>query len=580
MVKKLPKVDVVIIGVGWSGGIIASELTKKGLKVVGLERGKDRKTEDYYMAHDELRYAVRHEMMQDLSKETITFRNNDKMRSLPMRQYGSFLLGVGVGGSGAHWNGQNFRFLPYDFELRSKTIEKYGEDKIPADMTIQDWGITYDEIEPYYDQYEKMAGISGEDNPLGGKRSNPFPTPAMKKTQAMQLFDKAAKNLNLHPYVQPSANLSEDYTNPDGISRVACQYCGFCERFGCEYGSKADPNVTVIPVAKETGNFEIRTHSEVRRIVHTGGKATGVIYTDMITGEEFEQPADVVVLTGYVFSNVRLLLLSEIGRPYNPTTGTGVIGKNYAYQIRKGRATGFFDEQKFNNFAGAGGLGMIVDDYNGDNFDHTDLDFIHGGMIILGQTGQRPIANNQIPSGTPTWGAEFKDTSLKYTNASLTVSGEGASMAYKQHFLDLDPVYKDSFGDPLARITFDFEDQDRHLTKFLAEKCEAILKEMGADHIDTSKELGPYNVAEYQSTHNTGGVIMGADPETSAVNNYSQMWDVDNLFVVGASSFPQNAGYNPTGTVGALSYRAAEGILTYFEKGGQLIAAKSGKQLV
>jgi len=580
MVKKLPKTDVVIIGVGWSGGIIASELTKKGLKVVGLERGKDRKTEDYYMAHDELRYAVRHEMMQDLSKETITFRNNEKMRSLPMRQYGSFLLGVGVGGSGAHWNGQNFRFLPYDFELRSKTIEKYGEGKIPADMTIQDWGITYDEIEPYYDQYEKMAGISGEDNPLGGKRSNPFPTPAMKKTQAMQLFDKATKNLNLHPYVQPSANLSEDYTNPDGISRVACQYCGFCERFGCEYGSKADPNVTVIPVAKETGNFEIRTHSEVRRIVHTGGKATGVIYIDMITGEEFEQPADVVVLTGYVFSNVRLLLLSEIGRPYNPTTGTGVIGKNYAYQIRKGRATGFFDEQKFNNFAGAGGLGMIVDDYNGDNFDHTDLDFIHGGMIILGQTGQRPIANNQIPSGTPTWGAEFKDTSLKYTNASLTVSGEGASMAYKQHFLDLDPTYKDSFGDPLVRITFDFEDQDRALTKFLAEKCEAILKEMGADHIDTSKELGPYNVAEYQSTHNTGGVIMGADPETSAVNNYSQMWDVDNLFVVGASSFPQNAGYNPTGTVGALSYRAAEGILEYFEKGGQLIAAKSGKQLV
>ena len=98
----------------------------------------------------------------------------------------------------------------------------------------------------------------------------------MKKTQAMQLFDKATKNLNLHPYVQPSANLSENYTNPDGISRVACQYCGFCERFGCEYGSKADPIVTVIPVAKATGNFEIRPHSEVRRIVQTGDKATGV----------------------------------------------------------------------------------------------------------------------------------------------------------------------------------------------------------------------------------------------------------------------------------------------------------------
>ncbi|MEK5145678.1 gluconate 2-dehydrogenase alpha chain [Psychrobacillus psychrotolerans] len=571
MVTKLPKVDVVTIGVGWSAGIIAAELTKQGKKVVGLERGKERKTEDYFMAHDELRYAVRHEMMQDLSKETITFRNNDKMRSLPMRSYGSFLLGVGVGGSGAHWNGQNFRFLPYDFELRSKTIEKYGLDKIPADMTIQDWGITYDEIEPYYDQYEKMAGISGEDNPLGGRRSNPFPTPAMKKTEAMRLFDEATKKMGYHPYVQPSANLSENYTNPDGISRVACQYCGFCERFGCEYGAKAEPGVTVLPVAKATGNFEVRPHSEVRRILYSNGKATGVLYTDLTTGEEFEQSADVVVLSGYVFTNVRLLLLSGIGRPYDPTTGTGVIGKNYAYQIRKGRATGFFDDHKFNNFAGAGGLGMIIDDFNGDNFDHTDLDFIHGGMIILGQTGQRPIANNQVPSGTKSWGKDFKDASLKYTNASLTVSGEGASMAYKQHFLDLDPTYNDAFGDPLVRITFDFEEQDRQLTKYLAEKCEGILKEMGANHVDVSGDLGPYNVAEYQSTHNTGGVIMGADPETSAVNNYSQMWDVENLFVVGASSFPQNAGYNPTGTVGALSYRAAEGILKYMEKGGSLI---------
>lgn len=377
--------------------------------------------------------------------------------------------------------------------------------------------------------------------------------------------------MGYHPYVQPSANLSENYTNPDGISRVACQYCGFCERFGCEYGAKAEPGVTVLPVAKATGNFEVRPHSEVRRILYSNGKATGVLYTDLTTGEEFEQSADVVVLSGYVFTNVRLLLLSGIGRPYDPTTGTGVIGKNYAYQIRKGRATGFFDDHKFNNFAGAGGLGMIIDDFNGDNFDHTDLDFIHGGMIILGQTGQRPIANNQVPSGTKSWGKDFKDASLKYTNASLTVSGEGASMAYKQHFLDLDPTYNDAFGDPLVRITFDFEEQDRQLTKYLAEKCEGILKEMGASHVDVSGDLGPYNVAEYQSTHNTGGVIMGADPETSAVNNYSQMWDVENLFVVGASSFPQNAGYNPTGTVGALSYRAAEGILKYMEKGGSLI---------
>lgn len=523
------------------------------------------------MVHDELRYALRYELMQDLSKETITFRSNTRIRALPMRSYGSFLLGTGLGGAGVHWNGQTFRFLPYDFEIRSKTIERYGEKKIPEGMTIQDWGITYDQLEPYYDRFEKLCGISGEENPLAGKRSSPYPTPPMKQTPAMKMFAEAAKKLKLHPYMMPSANLSQQYTNPDGVSRAACQYCGYCERFGCEYGAKADPVVTVIPVAKKTGKFEIRTHSHVRRILHTGNKATGVLYTDVTTGEEFEQPADIVVLTSYVFNNARLLLLSKLGRPYDPATGRGVIGKNYAYQVIRGGATGFFEDKEFNLYAGAGSLGMTLDDYNGDNFDHSDLKFLHGASISLSQTGQRPIANNPVPSGTPNWGKEYKAASLKYFNRALGVGAQGASMPFRHHFLDLDPTYRDVFGDPLMRITFDFEEQDRQLAAFTADKCGQILKEMGATHIDVRRELGPYDITPYQSTHNTGGVIMGASPDTSAVNNYLQMWDVENLFVVGASAFPHNSGYNPTDTVGALAYRAAEGIAKYAKGNGGLL---------
>ncbi|MED4751550.1 GMC family oxidoreductase [Brevibacillus choshinensis] len=569
MAKKLPKVDVVIVGVGWGGGVIASELTKQGLSVVGLERGKERKTEDYFMVHDELRYAMRYEMMQDLSKETITFRSKNSVRALPMRSYGSFLLGTGLGGSGVHWNGQTFRFLPYDFEIRSKTIERYGEKKIPDGMTIQDWGITYDQLEPYFDKFERMAGISGEENPLGGKRSQPYPTPPMKMTPSMKMFQEASKKKNLHPYMMPSANLSEAYTNPDGVSRAACQYCGYCERFGCEYGAKADPVVTVIPVAKKTGKFEILTHSQVRRVLHNGKKATGVMYTDITTGEEIEQPADIVVLTSYVFNNVRLLLMSKLGRPYDPTTGKGVIGKNYAYQVIRGGAVGFFDDKEFNLYAGAGSLAMCLDDYNGDNFDHKDLNFIHGANISLSQLGLRPIANNKVPEGTPSWGKDFKAASIKYANRFLSVGAQGASMPFKHHFLDLDPTYKDVYGDPLMRITYDFEEQDRQLAAYCADKCGEIVKEMGASSkIEINKKLGPYDITPYQSTHNTGGVIMGASPETSAVNNYLQMWDAENVFVVGASAFAHNSGYNPTGTMGALSYRAAEGILKYRKSGG------------
>src|SRR5699024_10783137 len=166
-----------------------------------------------------------------------------------------FLLGTGVGGAGVHWNGMTDRFLPYDFEIRSKTIEKYGEDKIEEGLSIQDWGITNDELEPYYDKFEQMAGISGGETALRGERSDDYRTPEMSSTQALDLCKDATKNMGLNPFQGPSANGSEPYENPDGKRMNACQLNVFCERFGCEYGAKSSPILTVIPTAKETGNF-------------------------------------------------------------------------------------------------------------------------------------------------------------------------------------------------------------------------------------------------------------------------------------------------------------------------------------
>lgn len=574
MAKKLPKVDAVVVGVGWGGGIISSELTKAGYNVVGLEKGKGRSTNDYFMSHDELRYAQRYESMGDLSKGTLTFRHNTKQRALPYREWGSFLIGEGLGGSGMHWNGQTFRFLPEDFELKTKIIEKYGEGKIPKDMTLEDWGITWDEIEPYYEKFEKMAGISGEQDPHPDavKRNMGFPTPPMKETPITKLFKEATKTLGYHPYHMPSANLSEAYTNPDDISRAACQYCAFCERFGCEFGAKADPIVTVIPVAQKTGKFDLRTFSKVSRILHTNGKASGVLYTDLRTGEEYIQEADVVVVTTYVVENARLLLLSELGRPYNPETGKGVVGKNYTYQMYLGNAKGYFDDKEFNTFAGAGALGAQIDDFNGLRFDHTGEDFLHGATIHINQLGERPIANNNVPKGTPSWGEDFKKQSLKYANSTLVIKAQGASLPFKDNYLDLDPTYKDASGDPVLRMTFNWKEQDRKLAEFMGKKAEEIMKQMGATHVDRGGEkVGDYDIRPYQSTHMNGGTVMGANPETSVVNPWLQHWDAENVFVVGAGNFQHNSGYNPTATVGALAYRASEGIEKYLKEGGSLV---------
>ncbi|WP_040287463.1 GMC family oxidoreductase [Sporosarcina koreensis] len=570
MAKTMDKVDVVTVGVGWTGGIVAAECAKAGLKVRGLERGKDRGTKDFTMIHDEYRYAVRYDLMQDLSKETITFRNTRKQRALPMRQLGSFLLGEGLGGAGTHWNGMVFRFFPYDFEIKTMTDKRYGKDKLSSDYLLRDWGITYDELEPYYDKFEKTVGVSGEDkNPFAGKRSSDYPTPPMKKSPLLKKFEKTSADLGYHPYMIPSANLSEQYENPDGSTINACQYCGFCERFGCEYGAKSSPEVTVLPTAKKTGNYDVVFDANVVEILKQGDKVTGVKYVDTQTGEEFVQPADIVVLTSYVMNNAKLLMVSEIGEQYDPDTGKGSLGRNYCYQLGPG-ATGYYDEQ-MNTFMGAGALGMLFDDLNADNFDHSDLDFIHGSMLMLTQTGKRPIETNPVPSDVPTWGAEFKKASIQNYTRTLSVGGQAASMPHKENYLSLDSTYKDKYGVPLLSLTYNFTDQDRNLHKYLTQKAVEVSEKMGAKKTEAAAPIQDYDIVPYQSTHNTGGTIMGADPETSVVNKYLQHWDMDNLFVVGAGNFSHNSGRNPTGTVGALAYRCAEGILQYHKKGGSLV---------
>ncbi|HLR08796.1 MAG TPA: GMC family oxidoreductase [Bacillota bacterium] len=572
MATKLDKVDVVVVGVGWAGGIISAEMAKAGKKVVALERGRSAKTEDYIGVKDELRYTNRFELMQDLSHETVTSRNNLDETALPVRTRDEMMAGTDLGGGSVHWAGATYRYWPYDFEIRSKTIERYGEDKIPEGMQLQDWGITYEEMEKYYDKWEKTAGISGEQDPLAPKRKNDWPNPPLKETPPLKLFKDAAKNLGYHPFQIAAGNMSQRYENPDGQVLNPCMYCAFCTHYGCDFGAKSDALVTVIPTALKHDNFELRTHAYVRRVLYDGDKAKGVMYVDTMTGQEYEQPADVVVLSAFTFTNNRLLMLSDIGRPYDPETRKGVIGRNFNGQYNSVHlgARGFFDNKKFNLYMGAGALGAAINDFAADNFDHSDLDFLGGGAIEIRQYGDGAITSNKVPDGTPRWGKEFKKNSIFYAHRSLQLWYTPIVMSWWHNYLDLDPTYKDDFGDPLLRVTYKLTDQDRNIAKFGIEKCHEILEEMGADIIDDDEVPKEFDHIFFGG-HYTGGVVMGDDPATSAVNSYLQMWDVDNLFVVGGSAFPQFGSHHPTPTIGALAYRAAEGIEKYMENGGQLV---------
>ncbi|PJI47042.1 MAG: GMC family oxidoreductase [Pseudomonas sp.] len=588
---KMAPVDAVVIGMGWTGSIMSRELTEAGLKVVALERGEMRNTAPdfaYPRMADELTYGIRYKLFQNLAKESLTIRHTPGDQAVPYRRLGAFLPGNGVGGAGVHWNGQHWRMQPYDLQLRSNTLERHGANAIPEGMTIQDWGITYDELEPWFDHFEKVCGTAGQagnlrgqkiagGNPFEAPRQNPYPTAPMKTLYAGELLTQAGKELGLSAFSCPASNCTEPYTNPYGVQMGPCNYCGYCERFGCFNYSKASPQSTILPVLLSQPNFELRTQSKVIRINtdSIGRKATGVTYIDA-QGREVEQPADLVILSAFQLHNVRLLLLSKIGKPYDPISGTGVVGKNYAYQTNSA-VNLFFDQDKhFNPFVGAGSGFTCLDDFNNEAFFSQPNGFVGGAYLSSSTSGGRPIQQMVLPDTAPAWGSGWKQAIKDNYNHNMGLHAEGSSMAYRDCYLDLDPRYTDEHGLPMLRMTFDWKQNDILQAQFMVQRMEEIARVLNPRHSIASgpKPGSRFDWRVYQSTHTTGGAIMGEHAGQSVVNKYLQSWDVPNLFVLGASAFPQNMAYNPTGIVGALAYWAANAIRQHYLKNpGPLVSA-------
>ncbi|MEQ7922655.1 GMC family oxidoreductase [Xanthomonas sp. WHRI 1810A] len=591
MANVKPKVDAVIVGMGWTGAIMAKELTDAGLHVVVLERGADRDTQPdfaYPKVVDELEGSVHRRYLQSLSQETVTVRHNLTSTAVPYRQMGSFKPGTGVGGAGSHWSGCHFRALPEDLKLRSNVEQRYGAKFIPADMTIQDFPVTYEELEPHFDHFEYVCGTSGKagviqgatqagGNPFEGSRSREFPLGPNPNYLGAEMFYKGAREMGWNPYPIPASNASAPYVNPYGCQMGPCNACGFCSDYGCLNYSKASPNISILPVLRTRKNFEMRTNSQVLKVNldSDGKKATGVTYLDA-QGREVEQQADLVLLCAFSLFNVHLMLLSGIGKPYDPETNEGTIGRNYSYQNLNRVVLFFGKEVQANQFIGIGGAGTTMDNLNGNQLDNAKAGFVGGGVIWARQPGAGPVRGVNVPPGTPNWGTQWKQAASDAFRHSFYFEVQGACMSYRQHYLSLDPTYKDGFGRPLLRMNFDWHDNEIKASQFLVGKALEMSKILNPTAMagDAKKPGEHYNITKYQSTHTCGGAIMGSDPKTSALNRYLQSWDVHNVFAIGANAFPQNNGYNPTGMVGALAYWSATAIREqYLKNPGPLVQA-------
>jgi gluconate 2-dehydrogenase alpha chain len=564
----IEKTDVVIVGVGAAGGILAAELGKAGLKVVGLERGPRLATEDF-TAHDELRFFQRQDLRPSVKRHPVTWRPNANARAnpLPVLNYGNQ-----AGGGTVHYGAVSWRFHEDDFRARTHTIERYGAAAIPQDSSLADWPLSYADLEPYYDRAEYELGVSGKaGNVQGNKipggnvfeapRRRDYPLPPLRDDQSGVVFRGAAHKLGYHPFPTPRAILSEDYQG-----RPGCTYCGFCQAFGCHVGAKSSILVTKLPEADATGNFKLVTGAMCYRVnSDNSGRVTGVSYYGP-GGSDNTIEAELVILSPFIYDNTRLLLLSKTVKfPNGLANSSGQVGKHLTAHMMPNVLVAF-DDRYVNVFMGPSAQKHTVDDFNADNFDHGGAGFIRGSQISIGTVGLQggPIGATTFnpPPGTPRWGAAYRDFLATYFARQAAMVAQTENLPYADQTIDLDPNLRDQWGLPAPRLTYDWRrPNELARVEFMMQKMEALGRAMGATHVWRAP-LGP----GAPGAHHEGGTRMGNDPKTSVVNRYGQSWDIPSLFVIGSSTFPSMSGFNPTLTIQALAYMSADAIVNRYRK--------------
>lgn len=535
-------VDFLVVGSGAAGGVMAKELSTAGFNVVVLEQGPYHRQGDF--RHDEL--SVSHAALTNNPKrQPTTFRKTERDKAVVRQavEYGQM-----VGGGNVHFTANYWRFHELDFIEHTRWGSVKGAD-------LADWPITYSDLEPYYTKAEYDLGISGlaGANPFESHRSKPYPLPPMPVKSSGVLFDRATRKLGLHPYPAPMSILSQPYRG-----RAACLHCGFCEAFGCEVGAKSSSLSALIPVAERTGRCEIRPHSYVRKI-ETGkdGKVTGATYFDAARREIFQR-AKAVVICANGAETPRLLLLSKSNRfPDGLANSSGMVGKYLMFDLGP-ESMGLFEHQ-LNEYKSIQVTRLIHDFYDSD-----PKRGFYGGGGIDARFDYYPMsfALAALPPDTPRWGAEFKRITGEYFTRTMSVLGHSTCLAVESNSITLDDNVKDDWGLPAMRVTFQSHPDDFATMKFLAERQMEILDAAGAIRKWTFAYDDPL-----PSRHLMGTCRMGKDPRRSVVDPFNRAHDVPNLFMVDGGSFVTSARQQPTCTIQALAYRAAEHMAALAKRG-------------
>ncbi len=543
----LPKVNAVVVGAGAGGGIAAKELAEAGLSVVLLERGK------WYTAADCRKDDLRNQRTTVLGNVTgpddernprVLVDLNGRERIVKASGPGYSNNAACVGGGTFTYGAMAWRYMPQDFRMRSI----YGA---PPGSTLEDWPITYDDLEPYYEKAEWEIGVSGDDsaNPFKGPRKKSPPMPPLPETREHRILEAAARRLGLHPFHIPMLRNSVPYNG-----RPGCMRCRWCVGFACEVDAKCGTHNTVIPRALATKTCELRTGCVAKEILmDSRGRATGVAYFDQ-DDRLREQPADIVVVSCCAIESARLLLNSRsklfpngLGNRY------GWVGRNLQGHTYTG-ALGVFDFETYDDLGP--GAGVAICDYNHGN------PGLRGGAMLANEFIRLPYQFTAWrPPTVARWGRENKEFMRRWYRRSMVVMGPTQEMPVFEARVELDPKVRDYWGIPVARLSGDRHPHTLEIANVMSTKAEAWLKEAGAAGVWRRSATRGLSGGQHQA----GTCRMGDDPKTSVVDKHCRVHELDNVFVVDGSVHVTNGGFNPVLTIMAIAYYAAPHIVRAFK---------------
>jgi len=579
--------DVIVVGSGAAGGQSAYTLCMDGAKVLMLEAGRNYSPET----------------------ETPMFRTPDLAPlgsvGTPDKPFGFFDATVDggwnvpgepyvraseedagrfewwrarmLGGRTNHWGRISLRNGPYDFKPHSR------------DGLGIDWPISYEDVAPYYDKVELLIGVYGSNEGLENTpNSSPgclLPPP--KRLVSDYLVQQRAKRLGIpvipgHRAVltqpldfkhsparlHPGNPKAQSILAEDMRKRSTCLWATPCGT-GCSVRANYQSTTVHLPPALKSGNLDITTDAMVYEVtLGRDGRASGVSFIDRTTGKQHHAAARVVILAASACESVRILLNTKNAQfPNGLANSSGKVGR-YLMDTVGSSVSGqipLLESLPPLNEDAADGHQLYVPWWLYQDQHAGKLKFARGYHIEFG--GGKRMPGHATASGLErftggSYGVKFKQDVRRYYGSFVGFDGRGEMIPNDHSYCEIDPQLKDKWGIPVLRFHWQWSEHELGQAAHMQKTFGDIIEAMGGKtrrpvQLDGAKAIAPGG----SIIHEVGGTIMGADAKTSVTNQWCQTWDVNNLFVTDGAVFASNADKNPTLTIMALAWRAADHIL-------------------